>query len=369
MQRRHRVTIKEIAAMTGVSTQTVSRVINNRPDVSPGTRSAVEAAIAEHGFQPSAVARSLVQRRSQMIGVIVAGLKYYGVAQTVNGMAEATEAAGYSIILKELASFDVPDIVPVVEFFVAHHVEGIIFAPPQMGANVRHLQEQLPPSTPPVIFLKAEPSDRFTSVGIDNVDAARRATRHLVALGRRRIAHLAGPLEWREARDRRDGWLLALDEAGLEPGPMAVGDWESASGASAFALILEADPTIDALFVASDQMALGALHVANDRGIRIPEQLAMVGFDGLPEAAQFTPSLTTMVQPLTEIGRLAVQELVASLDADPALPARTITLPTGMRLGDSAPMPSVVATAPVRGVTAGVGSGARKRGSVPAASA
>ena len=218
--------------MTGVSTQTVSRVINNRPDVSPETRRAVEAAIAEHGFQPSAVARSLVQRRSQMLGVIVAGLKYFGVAQTVNGMAEATEAAGYSIILKELGSFDLPDIVPVVEFFVAHRVEGIIFAPPQMGANIRHLQEQLPPSTPPVIFLKAEPSERFQSIGIDNVEAARVATRHLLALGRTRVAHLAGPLEWREARDRRDGWLDALAEAGLEPGPMAVGDWTSASGAS-----------------------------------------------------------------------------------------------------------------------------------------
>ena len=148
MHRQHRVTIKEIAAMTGVSTQTVSRVINNRPDVSPETRRSVEAAIAEHGFQPSAVARSLVQRRSQMLGVIVAGLKYFGVAQTVNGMAEATEAAGYSIILKELGSFDLPDIVPVVEFFVAHRVEGIIFAPPQMGANIRHLQEQLPPVDP-----------------------------------------------------------------------------------------------------------------------------------------------------------------------------------------------------------------------------
>ena len=207
--------------MTGVSTQTVSRVINKRPDVSPETRRAVEAAIAEHGFQPSAVARSLVQRRSQMLGVIVAGLKYYGVAQTINGMAEATEAAGYSIILKELASFDVPDIVPVVDFFVAHRVEGIVFAPPQMGANVRHLQEQLPPSTPPVIFLKAEPSDRFTSIGIDNLDAARIATRHLLALGRKRVAHIAGPLEWREARDRRDGWLAALDGGG--PGARAHG--------------------------------------------------------------------------------------------------------------------------------------------------
>ena len=370
MQRQHRVTIKEIAAMTGVSTQTVSRVINKRPDVSPETRRAVEAAIAEHGFQPSAVARSLVQRQSQMIGVIVAGLKYYGVAQTVNGMAEATEAAGYSIILKELASFDVPDIVPVVEFFVAHRVEGIIFAPPQMGANIRHLQEQLPPSTPPVIFLKAEPSERFTSIGIDNVAAAAGATRHLLALGRRRVAHLAGPLEWREARDRRDGWLLALAEAGLEPGPMAAGDWQSPSGATAFARILDADPTVDALFAASDQMALGALQVANRRGIRIPEDLAVVGFDGLPEAESFTPALTTVRQPLQEIGRLAVQELVASLRAESAPQARTIMVPTELLVRDSAPMAQADASVTVALTGSderGVGS-PRRRGSVAAGS-
>ncbi len=325
--------------MTGVSTQTVSRVINKRPDVSPETRRAVEAAIAEHGFQPSAVARSLVQRRSRMLGVIVAGLRFYGVAQTVNGMAEASEAAGYSIILKELASFDVPDIVPVVDFFVAHRVEGIIFAPPQMDANIRHLQEQLPASTPPVIFLKAEPSEKFTSIGIDNVAAAADMTRHLIALGRRRVAHLSGPLEWREARDRRDGWLRAVAEARLEPGPTASGDWSSASGATAFTRILEEDPTIDALFAGSDQMALGALHVANARGIRIPEQLAVTGFDGLPEAAQFTPSLTTALQPLREIGTMAVTELLASLEKDAGRPARSIVVPTRLIIGDSAPLP------------------------------
>ncbi len=331
--------------MTGVSTQTVSRVINKRPDVSPDTRRAIEAAIEEHGFQPSAVARSLVRRRSQMLGVIVAGLKYYGVAQTVNGMTEAAEAEGYSIILKELASFDVPDIVPVVEFFVAHRVEGIIFAPPQMGANLRHLQDMLPKSTPPVIFLKAEPSPRFASISIDNEAAAGTAVRHLLALGRQRVAHLAGPLEWREARDRRDGWLAALAEAGLEPGPMVAGDWTAASGAKAFAGILEADPTVDALFAASDQMALGALHVANKRGIPIPDQLAVVGFDGLPEASEFTPSLTTIRQPLQEIGKLAVHELIASLGGETAPIARAITVPTELILGDSAPPAVAAATA------------------------
>jgi LacI family transcriptional regulator len=335
------VTIKEIARETGVSVQTVSRVINKRPDVSPETRASVEAAIAQHGFQPSAVARSLVRRRSQMIGVIAAGLKYFGVAQTLNGAAEEAEASGYSIILKELASFDVPDIVPVVEFFLAHRVEGIIFAPPQMGANIRHVMDQLPLNGPPVVFLKAEPTEDFTTIGIDNAGAARLATEHLLALGRTRIAHIAGPLEWREARDRRDGWLAAHHGAGIEPGPMSVSPWSSAGGANAFAQLLDDDPAIDALFCASDQIALGALHVANARGIRIPDQLAVVGFDGLPETPQFTPSLTTVRQPLQELGKLAVHELVEAVNAEAGGYApRAMQLPVELIIGDSAPLAS-----------------------------
>ena len=325
--------------MTGVSTQTVSRVINKRPDVSPGTRRAVEAAISEQGFQPSAVARSLVQRRSHMLGVVVAGLRYFGVSQSLNGIAEAAEEAGYSIILKDLSSFSVPDIVPVVDFFVANRVEGIIFGQPQLGANLHQLQEQLPPSAPPVIFLKAVGADGFNAICVDNVGGGRHATEHLLALGRRRIAHLAGPLAWREAEDRRDGWLAALTGAGVAPGPIVAGDWSALSGAAAFEQILELDPEVDGLFAANDQMALGALQVANRRGIAIPGRLAVVGFDGVPEAAAFTPSLTTLRQPLTEMGELAVRQVLAALDADVVLPKRTILLPTELVIGDSAPLP------------------------------
>jgi LacI family transcriptional regulator len=334
------VTIKEIARMTGVSTQTVSRVINHRPDVSPATREAVEAAVASTGFRPSAVARSLVQRRSRMLGVIAAGLKYFGVAQTLNGITEESEANGYTLLLAQLGAFDVPDIVPVIELLTAHRVEGIIFTPPQMLDNVVHVQEQLPAGCPPIVFLKAEPSVQFTTIGIDNYAAARTAVEHLVALGRRHIGHLAGPLEWREARDRRDAWRDAVRGAGLEPGPTQAGNWSSASGGTAFERMLELGE-MDGVFVANDQMALGALHVANARGIRIPEDLAVVGFDGLPESAQFTPSLTTVVQPLGELGRLAVRELLAHVDDEPeAIPARTLCVPTAFVVRDSAPAPA-----------------------------
>jgi LacI family transcriptional regulator len=341
LTRHHRITIKEIARMCGVSTQTVSRVINKRPDVSPETRAAVEAAIASVGFQPSAVARSLVQRRSQTIGVVVAGLKYFGVAQTLNGITEESEASGYALLLKELGSYDDLEVVRVVEFLLAHRVEGIIFVAPEMGTNIATVGAQLPTSYPPIVFLKSDPSPTFSSIMIDNYGGARLATEHLLALGRRRIGHLAGPLAWREARARQDGWRDALRDAGVEPGPVVPGNWSSASGEVAFEQMLELAPGMDAVFAGNDQMALGILHIAHHRGIAIPDGLAVVGFDGLIEGAQFTPSLTTISQPLGELGQLAVRELLGLVDEEPGRGVvRSLTLSTELVVRESAPAPA-----------------------------
>lgn len=326
--------------MCGVSTQTVSRVINKRPDVSPETRAAVEAAVASVGFQPSEVARSLVQRRSQTIGVVVASLKYFGVAQTLNGITEESEASGYALLLKELVTYDDVEIVRVVEFLLAHRVEGIIFVAPEMGTNIATVGAQLPASYPPIVFLKSEPSVTFSSIMIDNYGGARLATDHLLALGRRRIGHLAGPLAWREARARQDGWRDALRDAGVEAGPVVPGDWSSASGELAFEELLELEPDLDAVFAGNDQMALGIFHAAHRRGIAIPDHLAVVGFDGLVEGAQFTPSLTTVSQPLGLLGQLAVRELLRLLDEEPGHEVvRSLTLATELIIRESAPAP------------------------------
>lgn len=337
--------------MCGVSAQTVSRVLNKRPDVSAETRAAVEAAIASVGFQPSEVARSLVQRRSQTIGIVVAGLKYFGVAQTLNGITEASEEAGYALLLKELASYDHAEVVRVVEFLLAHRVEGIIFVVPEMGSNIASVGAQLPASHAPIVFLKAEPSPLFSSIMIDNYGGGRAATEHLLALGRRRIGHLAGPLAWREAQARHDGWRDALQEAGVEPGPLVSGDWFSASGEVAFQQMLELAPDVDAVFAGNDQMALGIFHGAHQRGIAIPDDLAVVGFDGLAEGAQFTPSLTTVSHPLEELGRLAVRELLGLVDDESGhATVHSLTLATELIIRDSAPSP-VVAPVAVRAQT------------------
>jgi LacI family transcriptional regulator len=306
MPRQHRVTIREIARMCGVSMQTVSRVINNRPDVSPATRQAVEAAIAAVGFQPSAVARSLVQRRSQTLGVIATGLNLVGVSQTLNGITEESQRADYALLLKELAGDEGEGVTEAIDFLVAHRVEGlIIFNPPNVDSSVSAWRSGVPAARPPIVVLKSEPSGAFSTISVDNVAGARMATEHLLALGRTRIGHIAGPASWREARDRLHGWRTALAAAGIEPGPIASGDWSSASGEAAARELLAMAPDLDGVFVANDQMALGLLHVSNERGIVVPEQIAVVGFDGLAEGAQFTPSLTTIVQPLRDLGTCA----------------------------------------------------------------
>jgi LacI family transcriptional regulator len=325
--------------MCGVSTQTVSRVINKRPDVSPETRATIEAVIASAGFQPSAVARSLVQRRSRTIGVVVAGLKYFGVAQTLTGITEESDASGYGLLLKELASYDDVEVGRIVEFLLGHRVEGVIFVAPEIG-NVAALETLLPASYPPVVFLKSDPSPEFSSIVIDNVGGARLATDHLIALGRRRIGHLTGPLAWHEARARHDGWRDALRDAGIDAGPLVHGTWSSSSGELAFDRMLELAPDLDAVFAGNDQMALGILRAANRRGMAIPDDLAVVGFDGVVEAAQFTPSLTTVSQPLGELGQLAVRELLGILDDETGqVTARSQTLATELIVRESAPAP------------------------------
>ena len=270
--------------------QTVSRVINKRPDVSPETRAAVEAAIARHGFQPSAVARSLVRRRSaddrrhrRGAQLLRRGPDAQRHRRGGRGRGLLDHPQGAGELRRPATSC------PVVEFFIAHRVEGIIFAPPQMGANIRHVHGPAAANGPPVVFLKAEPTAEFTTIGIDN--QRRRAPGDRAPARARAHADRAHRGAARLARGPRSPRRLAGRARGARAGARAddVAAWSSEGGADAFARLLDEDPAIDALFCASDQIALGALHVANARGIRIPDQVAVVGFDGLPEARAVHP--------------------------------------------------------------------------------
>ncbi len=312
-----RPTIKEVAKVAGVSTQTVSRVINERPDVAPETRERILITISELGYQPSALARSLIQQRSYTLGVVTAGLKHIGPARTLNGITSAAEEAGYSLLLKELPRYDAEDVIHIFQALLSRHVDGIIWAVPEVGENRNWVDKQALDLKIPIVYLTMEPKQNISTVSIDNYLGGRMAMSHLLEQGYRRIGHVSGPLDWWEARQRLAAWKDALTEAGLEVRDehYVDGNWSSASGGLAIEKLLAQYPDMEAVFVANDQMALAVILEAYQRGMRIPEDLAIVGFDNMPESAFFYPPLTTIQQDQQVVGKVAVEETIYMIES------------------------------------------------------
>lgn len=312
-----RPTIKQVAKVAGVSTQTVSRVINDRPDVAPDTRERILLTISELGYQPSALARSLIQQRSYTLGVVTAGLKHIGPSRTLNGITSAAEEAGYSVLLKELPRFDAEDVVPIFQALLSRHVDGIIWAVPEIGENRKWVDQQSLDLKIPIVYLAMEPKQNISTVSIDNYLGGRSAMAHLLEQGYRHIGHISGPLDWWEARQRLSAWKDALIEAGFETRDAycAEGNWSPASGFQAAEKLLERYPDIDAVFVANDQMALGVTQMACQRGLHIPEDLGIVGFDNIPESAFSCPPLTTVQQDQHAVGKVAVEETISMIES------------------------------------------------------
>lgn len=304
--------------MARVSTQTVSRVINERPDVSPETRQRVQEIIKELNYQPSALARSLISQRSHTLGVVTAGLKFIGPSRTLSGITSAAEEAGYSLLLKELPSFDTYDITPIFQEFLSRHVDGIIWAVPEIGNNRKWINE--PPSDVevPLVFLTMEPQENISMVSIDNYLGGRMAMAHLLEQGYRKIGHISGPLDWWESRQRLMAWTDALKEAGFDvkDNDVVEGNWSSASGALAVEKLFDQYSDLDSIFVANDQMALGVIQFFKEKGLRIPEDIGIIGFDNIAESAFFSPSLTTIQQDQNHVAKLAVAEIIKIIESN-----------------------------------------------------
>ena len=310
------VTMRDVAAAAGVSHQTVSRVLNDRPDVAEETRSRIWQIIEELNYQPNAIARSLIHQRSLTLGIVTAGLKYDGPSRTLNGITKQAEKLGYTLLLKELSGFHANDIQPLLNSLLSRRVDGILWAVPEVGDNRAWLEDQLNGLSAPLIFMQMQARPGISIVAIDNYVGGRMATGHLLEQGYRHIGHISGPLDWWEARQRKAGWQDVLSAAGV---PVAEwhseeGNWSSASGEPAIERLLANYPDMDAVFVGNDQMALSVLQMACRRGIKVPHDLAVVGFDGLPETAHYWPPLTTVYQDLQNLGSTAVQELVQAIE-------------------------------------------------------
>jgi LacI family transcriptional regulator len=311
MLNKTRVTIKQVAKAAGVSTQTVSRVINDHPDVAPNTRKRIHDIIDQLGYQPSALARSLIKQRSYTLGVVSAGLKYIGPSRTLNGIAEEAEEQGYALLLKELKSFTITDLDPIRKLLISRQVDGILWAVPEIGSNRAWIQDSLAKFTVPMIFLTMQAQEGINTVSVDNLQGGMLAVQHLLDQGYQHIGHLSGPMEWWEARQRKMGWEAVMSESGGEISARCCveGNWSSSSGEKAFQQLRESYPEMDAVFVANDQMALSVLQIACRLGLSVPNQLGVVGFDGIAESAYFWPPLTTVNQDQAELGKTAIQEL------------------------------------------------------------
>jgi LacI family transcriptional regulator len=306
-----KITIKHVAERAGVSTMTVSRVLNNRPDVSPETRKRVQDVMEELGYAPNMAARGL-KGRSRTLGVVATGIEYYGPSRTLASIEKRVNELGLSLLLSLIADPENDNGEDTLISLLAHQAEGILWAVPEIGDNREWLCERIQRINTPVVFLNMEPRPNTSMSAVDNFYGGKLATRHLAEQGYRHIGIVTGPLTWWEARQRLEGWRSVLNEKNLTAdidGLIAYGDWTPASGEAGLLQLLGQVPSLDAVFASNDQMALGILKAAKEVGLRVPEDLAIVGFDNIPESAFFSPPLTTIKQGLSEMGSTTVNML------------------------------------------------------------
>jgi LacI family transcriptional regulator len=264
-------------------------VVNNQGELSESTRTRVQSAIEQLGYRPNILARSLVNQRTNTLGVVAWGIDYYGPSQTVVGLENRADELGYSLFLHLLTKPDEAKISRVLDTLIDRRVDGVIWAVPEVGDNRAWIETDRLRQLPPIIFLSTLPREGLTSISVDNYRGALQATQHLIAQGRRRITMIAGPTKWWEARERQAGWRAALTEAGLstDASLVADGDWSAQSGARAMRVLLEREPQLDAVFACSDQIALGALGALHQAGRQVPHDVAIVGFDNIPGIGVF----------------------------------------------------------------------------------
>jgi DNA-binding LacI/PurR family transcriptional regulator len=326
----------DVARLAGVSHQTVSRVLNNHPKVRPDTRERVETAIQILGYRPNRTARALATRRTQTIGVIAGNATYFGPASTLVGVEGAAREAGYSISTAGVRVDDRTTVEGSVHRLLGERVDGIVVVAPQ--PVTREVLDLLPAAMPAVAVECARLS-RCAVVGVDQQGGAQRATSHLLGLGHRTVWHVKGARGWNETQGRARGWKRALLDAGAPVPDVMAGDWSPRSGYEA-GVALASQSGLTAVFVANDQMALGLLRAFSERGVRVPEDVSVVGFDDIPEAEYFSPPLTTVRQDFGEIGRSSMRlllEQMRSRGADDG-PAKQTLIPAELVIrGSTAP--------------------------------
>lgn len=314
-----RPSIYDVAEVAGVSHQTVSRVLNGHTNIRESTRERVQRAIEEVGYTRNSIARALATSRTKRIGVLVDSAVEFGPGSTVRGVEAAARATGYTVTTASVGEDARSGVGDGVEYLMTQGVEAMCVIAPR-SSSLAALRESSP--RVPTLVVAADAGDGILSVSVDQRKGASEAVQHLVDQGHTRIRHLAGPLDWLDARERERAWRSTLERAGIEIVEPGVGDWSSDAG---YRYALESPDlgTGTAVFVANDQMALGVIHGLHDRGLRVPEDVSVVGFDDLPDARHFLPPLTTVRQDFHALGATILRLLVRALERDGSVDGAT----------------------------------------------
>ena len=302
------VTIYDVASCAGVSHQTVSRVVNKASHVAASTRARVLQAVSQLGYRPNNAARNLVSQRSNLIGVITFCQDSFGPSHLLISVDTAAMKSGYNTLLASVNEPTVKAIKRAADDLWSHGVEGIILNVPT-AVDLMSLQNVF--GDTPYVVTDAGAGNGITTVTTDHEYGACIGTEHLVALGHRRIACISGPLDWRCGALRRDGWLRTLRKYGIPEGPSNVGQWSAKGGfIAAEELIKRSPPGFTAVVAGNDQMALGVMRALELNSLSVPEDVSVVGYDDMPEAAFFSPSLTTVTHDFATAGSACLEFLL-----------------------------------------------------------
>lgn len=304
-----RATLHDVAKLSGVSYQTVSRVVNNSPDVANKTRRRVLAVIEELGYQPNLVARSLKTRRSQILEVITFGVETYIPRELMEAIGRAAKVHGYRVMFSSIVDEDIQEVQGLLHRLNSRTCDGVILtAPIENEAFVKLIDAH--PSVP-IVQVRNKRGSSQPSVIIDQHLGSQMATQYLIDLGHRQIAEICAPLHWHEAAMRHESFLATLSANGLPPAAVVESSqWMPWGGYEAAKQLLDSGQSFSALVVANDYLGLGAILAFTERGLHVPNDISIVGFDDTPEAAFFRPPLTTIRQDYEALGQQSIQYLI-----------------------------------------------------------
>lgn len=336
--KKQRHTLNDVAREAGVSYQTVSRVINDHPSVSPDTRSRVQEVIRELGYRPNKVAKSLVASRSNTLAILTFGMSHYGPTQMVLNIERAAKNLGYDLIFSNVSEPSYEQMSHALDSLSGRQVDGILSISPVAGIAYEEMVQCC--HDIPIVQIDPQFGLDVPSVIVDQYYGSRLATEHLIQLGHQCIAEISGPLNWFGGIARHEQWLETLHQAGLPTTMSAEGDWSARSGYEGAQRLLKTDASFTALVAGNDQMALGAGYALYEAGLRIPHDVSVVGFDDIPEAAFFLPPLTTIRQDFNQLGDMGVRYLLEFIQ-DPDTPIQQHVLyPELVIRGSTAPLRS-----------------------------